>query len=230
MPPKVPTQWTSPGLPQGLHDTPEKLRAMLRQALRSCTAKGSADAQALAGCHRPGIRPVLQRRSGAGEPDTPLVVPRTDDCIAQFLGSQQRYLELFQDYNGAYWLNNGWIESAFVPSRQRLEELRREYEERYGEENAAFLMEQDRLWTQNYHACAFITSPVYHNPAYPQLARQIAEENGWKYAEFAGDTRMLRMLTHGDWNEEEFCVCPPYHRLEAAYDGRKIQAVPLPEE
>lgn len=215
-------------LPQGLHDTPEKLRAMLRQTLDDLyrqreqkMLKHWPDVIVLGyGLCSNGVVGVESR-------DTPLVVPRTDDCIAQFLGSQKRYAELFREYNGTYWLNNGWIESAFIPSKQHLQGLWEEYVELYGEDNAAFLMEQDMLWTRNYNTCAYITSPVYHDPAYPELARQIAGENGWKYAEFTGDTRMLRMLTDGSWNQEEFCVCPPYHRLEAAYDGRKIVAVPL---
>ena len=39
------------------------------------------------------------------------------------------------------------------------------------------------------------------------------------------DTIRFKMIA--ELNQEEFCVCPPYHRLEAAYDGRKIVAVPL---
>ena len=218
-------------LPQGLHDTPDRLRTMLRQTLEDLyrqkeqrMLKHWPDVIALGyGLCSNGVIGVESR-------DIPLVVPRTDDCIAQFLGSQKRYMELFQDYNGTYWLNNGWIESAFVPSRENLETMRQEYAEMYGEENAEFLMEQDMLWARNYSACGFITSPVYHDPAYPELARRMAADNGWKYAVFAGDTRMLRMLTDGTWNEEEFCICPPYHRLEAAYDGSKIRAVPISAE
>ena len=63
--------------------------------------------------------------------------------------------------------------------------------------------------------------------SHPALARQVAAINGWKYAEFEGDIRLLRMMTEGTWTDEEFCICPPRHRVEAEYTGKKIQAVPL---
>ena len=159
--------------------------------------------------------------------DIPLVIPRTDDCIALFLGSQERYLRLFEEYNGTYWLNNGWIETAYIPSLEMKEEMREDYIRRYGEENAEFLLEQDSLWIGNYNTCGYIGSPIYRNPGHPALARQVAAINGWKYAEFEGDIRLLRMMTEGTWTDEEFCICPPRHRVEAEYTGKKIQAVPL---
>ena len=159
--------------------------------------------------------------------DIPLVIPRTDDCIALFLGSQERYLRLFEEYNGTYWLNNGWIETAYIPSLEMKEEMREDYIRRYGEENAEFLLEQDSLWIGNYNTCGYIGSPIYRNPGHPTLARQVAAINGWKYAEFEGDIRLLRMMTEGTWTDEEFCICPPRHRVEAEYTGKKIQAVPL---
>lgn len=94
---------------------------------------------------------MLQRRGGARKPGHSPGYPRTDDCIALFLGSQERYLRLFEEYNGTYWLNNGWIETAYIPSLEMKEEMREDYIRRYGEENAEFLLEQDSLWIGNYN-------------------------------------------------------------------------------
>ena len=215
-------------LPQGLHDTPEKLRALIADAIDGLyrqreqrMLKHFPDVIVLGyGLCSNGVVGLESR-------DIPLVIPRTDDCIALFLGSQERYLRLFEEYNGTYWLNNGWIETAYIPSLEMKEEMREDYIRRYGEENAEFLLEQDNLWIGNYNTCGYIGSPISRNPGHPALARQVAAINGWKYAEFEGDIRLLRMMTEGTWTDEEFCICPPRHRVEAEYTGKKIQAVPL---
>ena len=40
----------------------------------------------------------------------------------------------------------------------------------------------------NYNACGYISSPAYHCPEYPELARRVADENGWNYREFGATT------------------------------------------
>ena len=42
-------------------------------------------------------------------------------------------------------------------------------------------------------------------------------------APFEGDIRLLRMMTEGTWTDEEFCICPPRHRVEAEYTGKKYR-------
>jgi len=215
-------------LPQGLHDTPNELRRMITASIDSLylqkekkTLKHWPDYMVLSyGLCSNGVVGIESR-------DTPLIIPRTDDCIGVFLGSQKRYLSIFEEYNGTYWLNNGWIETAFIPSREMLDERRKEYTQLYGEENADYLLEQDKLWIKNYNTCGYINSPVYNNETYNKLARDISSDNGWKYKEIDGDSRMIRMITEGTWNEEEFCICPPFHRIEADYSGLKIRAVPI---
>ena len=215
-------------LPQGLHDTPAKLREMVGGAIDALykqreegLVKHFPDVRALGyGLCSNGVVGLTAR-------DVPLVVPRTDDCIALFLGSQERYLRVFHEFSGTYWLNNGWIETAFIPSASMLQEKRAQYAERYGEDNADFLMEQDMLWAKNYRTLGYIASPVYQCPAYPALAEETARFNGWQFRTFEGDTRLVRALAEGHWNTEEFLVCPPDHRIEAAYDGRKMIAVPV---
>lgn len=215
-------------LPQGLHDTPEKLRQMLKGALDELYCQMKEQMMK----HRPdyivlGYGLCSNGVVGIESRDIPLVIPKTDDCIALFLGSQSRYLELFRKYNGTYWLNNGWIETAFIPSKEMFEKRYNEYTERYGKENADFLSEQDRLWKMNYNTCGYINSPAYECPEYPLLARKIAKENNWDYVELKGDARLVRCMTEGVWDRKEFLVCPPGHRIEATYDDDKIRAVSI---
>ena len=215
-------------LPQGLHDTPDRLRRMIADTLGEIDRqreerllKYSPDAIALAyGLCSNGVVGLESR-------DVPLIVPRTDDCIAQFLGSQRRYLALFADNPGTYWLNSGWIETAFLPTDENLARQREEYAALYGEDNADYLLDQDGVWMKHYRACGYIDSPVYAGGAHRDTARRLAAERGWGFREWKGDNRLIRALAFGEWNEEEFCIVPPRHRIEAAYDGTKLRAVPL---
>ena len=110
-------------LPQGLHDTPAKLRMKVSETIDSLyeqwekrELKHMLDVIVLGyGLCSNGVVGIQAR-------DIPLVVPRTDDCIALFLGSQQRYLELFHAYAGTFWLNSGWVETAFIPTQKLLEQ------------------------------------------------------------------------------------------------------------
>ncbi|MDD3693059.1 MAG: DUF1638 domain-containing protein [Oscillospiraceae bacterium] len=215
-------------LPQGLHDTPEKLRQMLKSTLDDLYFQ--KERQMLK--HWPdyivlGYGLCSNGIVGLESRDIPLVIPKTDDCIAIFLGSQKRYLDLFEQYNGTYWLNSGWIETAFIPSKEMLDKRYKEYVKLYGEENAEFLLEQDKLWIKNYNSCCYIGSSVYDCPDYPLLAEQIANEYNWEYRRFEGESRLIRAMTEGTWNDTEFLICPCNHRVEATYDNTKIRAVPI---
>ncbi len=218
-------------LPQGLHDIPGALREMVQNTLdrlhddvESGMLKHRPDAICLGyGLCSNGVVGLRSR-------DIPLIVPRTDDCIALFLGSQQRYLELFAVHNGTYWLNNGWIETCYGDAAYRKakeEERRAYYTEKFDEDSADFLMEEEAAWKKNYRCCAFIRSGLHCDPAHAEIAKEMADEAGWRYEELDGDERMLRLMTGGEWNEQEFLICPPFHRIEAAYDGNKICALPL---
>ncbi len=215
-------------LPQGLHDTPSLLRDTLQQALdrvyaevANGTLKHRPDAIAL------GYGLCSNGVVGLKNGDLPLVIPRCDDCIALFLGSQRRYLSLFEQNTGTFWLNGGWIETCYSTTEERHAHeraLRDRYAEDYGEENADFLIEQEYAWKKHYTTCAFIRSPVRDDPAHLGIARDMAAENGWTTKAYDGDMSFLEKLVSGPWDEEAFLVCPPGGIVEAAYDGQKIVA------
>lgn len=212
-------------LPQGLHETPQLLNRQLQAAIDLAEKRDKCKPDVIVlgyGLCSNGILNLHTRQ-------VPLVAPRTDDCIALFVGSQKRYLELFQTYNGTYWANNGWIEHAYVPSEENLKKRHAEYVELYGEDNADFLMDNDMQWQKNYNCCGYITSPVYDCPQYEELAKSISRFHNWNFARIEGDTTMLQKLVAAQWDNVDFLTCPPWHRIEATYDGTKIHAVPIPE-
>lgn len=213
-------------LPQGLHDTPDRLRQMVRDSIADIqiqienkVKKNKPDAIVL------GYGLCSNGVAGITAPDIPVIIPRTDDCIAVFLGSQKRYLQLFNEYSGTYWLNNGWIESAYIPTKENIDKRRQEYAEAYGEDNADFLMEQDNLWVKNYKHCGYISSEVYEDAGYRALAKEVAREHDWSYEEFKGDQSFIYKLVNGPWDDKNFLTCLPGYTVEPSYDETKIKAV-----
>lgn len=220
-------------MPQGLHDTPDKMRVMLQRTLEDIERQreerlSKHDLDYIALGYGLCSNGVVGLKAGR----TPLVVPRTDDCIALFLGSQERYIKEFERLRGCYWLNAGWIEygwreDAHIEESAYIKNKRAEYAEKYGEDNADFLIEQEMSWIGHYNTCAYISSSVFDLPDHQAAAMRFASKNGWEYKLVDGDARMLKAMVSGDWREREFLVCPPGYKIAPAYDGSKVAAEPV---
>ena len=217
-------------MPQGLHTEPQKLQKELQKTLLLVEEQSRKEAERFWPDYLVlGYGLCSNGVVGLQAGDIPLVIPRTDDCIGLMLGSQKRYLEAFSQNPGTYWFSHGWMEHSVVPTTELILRRRKYYEEEYGEENADFLIEQDLLWTRNYQAACLIASPRFPNQPAREAAQSIAGEHSWRYFELPEDERMFAMMAQGQWPEDEFLLCPPHHRVEAAYDGGKIRAVPAGE-
>ncbi len=210
---------------QGLHDTPDILRKKIIEEIDKIEYgvehhlfKHNPDVIVLGyGLCSNGIVGIRSKT-------IPIVVPRTDDCIGIFLGSQQTYLELFKRYSGTYWLNNGWIESAFLPTPSNYEKLREQYIAQYGEDSAEFLMEQEVSWAEKYHYCGYIISPVYDSVQKQNFAREIAQYHHWEFLTFTGNHQILNHLLNGIFLTDEVLICSPGTEIVPSYDERKILA------
>ena len=213
---------------RGLHNTPEKLRLHLSDTVADIydqLEKKELD-------HRPDYIALAYGLCSNGVVgvrcrDIPIVVPRTDDCIALFMGSQKRYMKEFEAAEGAYWLNSGWLEHS-----GRLfddEDARRrkwlEYAEKYGEDNADYLIEVESSWMSNYNTLGYIHSSVYDRGENLERAKVEADKKGWRLRELDDDLRMLRMLVDGTWNDKEFLILKPGERIAPDYTGLKLRAV-----
>lgn len=85
-----------------------------------------------------------------------LVIAKGHDCITHFLGSKQRYKEYFNSNPGTYWYTPGWIENHLPPSKDRYEANYNSYLEKYGEDNAQYLMEMEQSWFKEYKTAVYI--------------------------------------------------------------------------
>lgn len=221
-----PNHTTVSWMPQGLHEKPENMPAALQAKI------DRIEGELAAGNFRHPPEAIVMGYGlcsngvvGLKARTIPLVIPRTDDCIALFLGSQKRYLELFHRYAGTYWVNGGWIEEAKLPSPEGYRQMREEFVELYGEENADFLMESGvgYGWTKNYSACGYIRPAGYENPVWREQAKQFADTYGWDLFEAEGSNRLLDKLLGGEW-DEEFLVCRPGETVQGSGDEKKIIA------
>ena len=201
-------------LEQCLHNEPERLRAMVSEAV---LAAPDYDAVLI------GYGLCSNGLSGVRADGCPLVIPRAHDCITLFLGSRERYAAYFAENPGTYWYTPGWIRTSSLPCEERWVELRRGYAEQYGEENADYLMEMTHgSWTTNYKNAAYVDLGIEDNSEYVAFARRSAEYFGWKCDVLAGDPRLLAALVSGEWHEDDFLVVHPGQAVVASHDNRVL--------
>jgi len=218
-------------LPKGLHDIGAKpMRERLQAAVDQVDA-GRYEAILL------GYGLCGMGTSGLEARRLPIVIPRAHDCITLFLGSKERYLEYFNSNPGVYFETTGWLErgNGFAPSgqlpTQHLAGLAATYQElvdKYGEENAQFLFQELGDLTRKYGRFTFIEMGIEPDDRFERQTREEAARRGWKFEKIPGDLSLIRRLTDGPWDEEDFLVLQPGHRVAAANNDRILKAEPIP--
>ena len=204
----------------GLHSTPLNLREILQARIEAADEDGIYDAVVLAY----GLCGKATHGLQAGS--VPLVVPRAHDCITLFLGGRERFDRTFADCPGTYWFVKDYIErgddeelplSIGAFSAEPSETLRAEYVEKYGEDNADYLMDVMGAWSAHYERAAYIELGLGEGESVAERARQTAERRGWRFEQMAGDLVLIRRLLAGDW-AEDFLVVPPGGMVEMSGD------------
>jgi hypothetical protein len=148
------------------------------------------------------------------------------------MGSRHQYETYFQEHPGAYFRSAGWVERA-----ADLEPLARIQTgagatldgliEQYGEDNGRYLYEELTRYRQAYQQLTFIETGIEPDRHFEDEARREAEERGWRFEKVTGSLGLLRGLLAGAWDERDFLVVPPGHRIAAAHDERVIVAEKL---
>ncbi|MEW6355932.1 MAG: DUF1638 domain-containing protein [Planctomycetota bacterium] len=211
-------------MPKGLHDLESADMVAKIQAQIDATDPELYEAVLLgyALCNN-GVVGLTARRS-------PLVIPRAHDCITLFFGSRKRYNEYFSQYPGTFFKTTGWSERDFVTvpntvmEKLGLKKTYQEYVEKYGEDNARYIMEQMGAWKRNYTTMAFIDMGIAEFLEYDKAAARQAQENGWEYRRLKGDIGLIRRLLDGEWREDEFLVLQPGESIVASNDDRILAA------
>ncbi|MHB0913757.1 MAG: DUF1638 domain-containing protein [Armatimonadota bacterium] len=203
----------------GLHNTPDKLRETVQARI---DAASGYDCILLAyGLCSRGLADIAAR-------DIPLVIPRAHDCITLLLGSKERYREEFDGHPGTYYYSPGWIERKEGDIRQGVievvqereaEKRFQEYCEKYGEDNARYLLEQEAGWAEHYNRAALIDVGLGDIEYFRRFTRQVADSNGWSCEEIRGNLRLIDNLFAGRWDPAEFLLVQPGERTVEAVNA-----------
>lgn len=193
---------------QGLHLYPDKLRCQVQKSLdRTSDIQGrNYDASLLGyGLCSNGITGLSAK--------IPIVVPRGHDCITLLLGSKEKYREYFDSHRGVYWYSPGWIETSTQPGKERYERTLREYKEKYGQDNAEYLMNMEQNWMKEYNWATYIDWGFTNSQEEKEYTKRCAEYLGWKYDELKGDQGLMQRFVDGLWNENEFLIIRPGEKI-----------------
>lgn len=211
--------------PIGLHQTPEKLHEALQKAIDETDSSYDAICLGYGLCSR--------GTAGLAAGEIQLVIPRAHDCITLLMGSKEIYQKEFFANPGTYYYSSGWVErsegtmdQSGILSAKDLDREKRfqEYLEKYGEDNARYLIETEENWLKHYSRACFINLGIGQTETYREFTQRIAQEHGWEYSEIAGDGRLFKQLLEGDWNSEDFLIVPPHHEIIDTNDTKIVEA------
>ncbi|MBN2713390.1 MAG: DUF1638 domain-containing protein [Planctomycetes bacterium] len=205
---------------QGLHNEPDKLRAELQKAVDRVEALDSVDAIVLLyGLCSRGIEGVVAKRCL-------IAVPRAHDCITLLLGSKERYAKYMDENPGTYWYSPGWNKCHIPPSELRFDTAYKEYVEKYGEDNAEYLMEIEQNWMKEYTRATYVDMGVCDVEDDIRFTRECADWLHWKFDRQHGDPGLFADLIKGNWDEERFLVLKPDEKVKMVADATVMTAVP----
>lgn len=202
---------------QGLHNTPDKLRKELQESINKVDGQYPVILIGYGLCSN-GIRGITAQKSK-------LVIMRGHDCITFFLGSKERYKKYFDENPGTYWYTPGWIETNTQPGKDRYEILLAEYTEKYGEENAEYLMEMEQGWFKEYKNAAYVDLGFCDNEEYKAYTKECASWLLWNYDELVGDGSLIFDFINGNWDCSRFLVVEPGQVVEPSNDQDIIKAL-----
>jgi hypothetical protein len=154
--------------------------------------------------------------------DIPMVVPRAHDCITLFMGSKEKYREYFDTHKGAFFMSAGSDWQDLLDGGFSKEKLRAEYVEKYGEEDAEYLMETLGDPLKEYRMITFVNDGVGKVDDARVKARAIANSRSWDFDEFPGSADLFRRFLNGDWDSADFLVTPPGSVIQRSFSEEEI--------
>jgi hypothetical protein len=158
---------------------------------------------------------------------TAMVVPRIHDCCTMFMGSRERFTEVFGENLSMRWCTSGYYERGMKSNDSYFNENYKtsaaylKMQAEYGEDNA------DYIW-QSLHPPIETEEAVYikiDGFEYGDSETVYAEEikkAGKALILTQGDLSWFNKLVNGPWDDGDFLYVPPGHKIEAVYDIKEV--------
>lgn len=212
-------------LQSGLHSTPDVLRQAIQAEIDKSENLGYSYLVLGYGLCSRGTADLIVK-------SVPVVIPKAHDCITLFLGSRSKYDEVFNANPGTYYFTSGWIErmdgeasqGGFEDAKAKAKEERlKEYTEKYGEDNAVFLLEQESGWLQNYTHAVFIDTKVGQSESYRNFTKNLAKDRNWEYSEIESNLLLIEKIADGDFDNDDFLIAKPGSLIAESFDSDIIK-------
>lgn len=204
---------------RGLHNTPKELHASLQMQVnevKSPPYDAIIFAYGLCG------QALLDLRSET----LPMVVPKAHDCITLFLGSRNRYKEEFNKIPGTYWYTQDFQErvndsDSYLPlgsyELEITDETRKKYIQKYGEDNADYVLRILGEWQRHYHRAALIDLNLGDISKTEAFVKAQAQKNNWIYEKLEGRLELIKKLLFGEW-DDDFLVIERGKTIKMSFD------------
>ena len=159
----------------------------------------------------------------------PLVIPRAHDCIAMLMGSKDKFRKYFDAHPGTFYRSVGWVEQVehhlsnpdSTTTQMGMEEYN-DYVEKYGEENAKYLIDMFEGGLKHYTKLTYINTGVADFQEYKDDEKADAVARGWEFEEYQGDTNIFMRMFNGEWDDNDFLVVPAGKKVKPSYDNEII--------
>lgn len=202
-----------------LHNTPRKLSAALQEQLDALPEPSTVIVgYGLCGNGLVGVKSGLHT----------LVMPRTHDCVAIFLGSHQRYVERFFANANTYYLTKGWLDAKDEPLADYLD-----YVKQFDEETADYLVEMKYKHYRRLCMVGFSQEELDSCRADAMKVADFCKQRfGMEYEETIGSTELIEALIKMpdkiDTGDDEFVIVPPGGEIVMELFLRAGEGAPQP--
>src|SRR6185295_4313999 len=96
--------------------------------------------------------------------------------------------------------------------------------QKYGEEQAHYLMEVMGQWTENYTHGVLIDYDFTRPLELSHQVQDICQRRRWQYERLPGDLSLLERWLKGDWDPASFLIVAPGEKVVPSYDASIIKA------
>jgi hypothetical protein len=189
-------------LEYALHERPKEMPLPINEAVKAMLAEGIEKVALGYGLCSNGTVGVSSEKG--------LVVPRCHDCIAMLLGSPERYMRMFKEYPGTYFLTDGWIRNGGDP----ISTVENRYAPKMGEKRAWKGMGMELA---NYKYVCFVNNGVGDIDSLRKRAMENAKAFSKEFFEVEADLDYFERLVEGPRDEADYIILGPDDKVVEDY-------------